>query len=197
MMEIIGKITISEVMLLFILFFVLPGMAFLVHKLRRYEVEFGPLPELKKKKKVKKEEPAPAPASKADAAQAPFSYRLATFLSPADKACLGALREALGGEVEVFPKVALWEVVEPSDGNTAVAERLHGKDFDFLVCDKKTGQPLTAVAYKPGKGRPAGPTDDLKKICAAADANVVFIEMAENYDAKTLKDALGIPELEI
>jgi hypothetical protein len=69
--------------------------------------------------------------------------------------------------------------------------------YDFLVCDKSTGKPLTAVMYKPGRGRPAGGVDELLKICKAAEANVVSIDMAEKYDAKSLKEALGIPELDL
>lgn len=195
MMEIIGQITISEVMLLFILIFVLPGMVFMLMRLRRYEKEFGFLPEKKKKKKTKKE--AAPPETAATPQTGAHQYRLATFLSPADKACLGAMREAMGSEVEVFPKVALWEVVEPVDPEPAAADKLRGLEFDFLICDRKTGQPLTAVAYKPGKGRPTGSVDDLKAICAAAGANIVFIDMAEKYDAKSLKAELGIPELEL
>lgn len=199
MMDILGQITIAESLLLFILLFVLPGLTFLIRKLRRYEKEFGQLPEEKKKKKKKEEPPPPEPAAPAkDAVPADvFPYRAKTFLSPADKACLAAMREAMGAEVEVFPKVALWETVESTDKNPGFGERLHGKDYDFLVCDKKTGQPLTGVMYAPAKGRPAGPIDDMKKICAAAGANLVFIDMAEEYDVKKMKDALGIPELDL
>lgn len=201
-MHIMGKITISEIMLLFILLFVLPGLAFLLHKLRRYEKEFGTLPERERKKKKKRGEPTPetaAPAA-APAASAPddkYPYKTRPFLNPSDRACLAAMREALGAEVEVFPKVALWETVESTEKEPAYRDRLSGLDFDFLVCDRKTCQPLTAVVYNPGKGKPAGPVDTLKKVCAAAGANMVCIDMAPEYDVKTLKEALGLPELEI
>ncbi len=51
--------------------------------------------------------------------------------------------------------------------------------------------------YKPGRGRPAGAVDELLKICKAAEASVVSIDMAEQYDVKSLKDALGIPDLDL
>lgn len=202
MMDILGKITFSEVLLLFVLLFVLPGMTYLVLRLRKYEALFGFLPDDKAKKKAKKSEPvtvesAAETESVPDVPNDVYPYRSKVFLSPADKACLGAMREALGEEVEVFPKVALWELVESTEKEAGYLQRLHGKDVDFLVCDRKTGRPLTAVAYNPGKGRPAGPVDELKKICDAAEANIVFIDMAEEYDVKSLKDALGIPELDI
>lgn len=202
MMEILGKTSISEVILLFNLIFLLPMMALMLLRLRKYETLFGQLPESDKKKKGKAEpEPtaAPTPAGGTDPDAVPddvFPYKTRAFLSPADRACLAALREALG-EVEVYPKVALWELVEATDKAPGYARRMHGKDFDFLVCDRRTGMPFTAVMYKPGKGRPAGAVDELQKICQAAGANVVLIDMAEEYDVKTLKDALGIPDLEI
>lgn len=206
MTDVISKISISEVILLFVLIFILPAMTMMLMRLRKYELLFGPLPEgpvSRKKGKAKKKEDAPVPESSelppaaTDAVDASvYPYRSRTFLGPADRACLAALREVLG-EVEVYPKVAAWETVESTDGNPGYAARLHGKAYDFLVCDARTGQPLTAVVYKPGKGRPAGPADELRKICDAAGANVVFIDMAEEYDAKTLKEALGLPDLDI
>lgn len=197
-MGILGQITISEVTLLFVLIFVLPGMAFLLWRLRKYENMYGQLPTDKKKKKPKEEKPQPAADSpKNTVPDDVFPYRSREFLSPPEKACLAGLREALGPEVEVFPKVALWETLESTDKNPGFQERLHGKDYDFLVCDKRTGKVLTAVMFKPGKGKPAGPVDEVKKISAAAGANVVFIEMREGYDAKELKAVLGIPELDL
>ncbi len=200
MMDILSQITLSEVMLLFVLLFVLPAMAYLLWRLRMYEKLFGELPAGAGRKAPPSPPPPAAAVLAGGAPDAPpdvFPYRTRVFLSPPEKACLAALREALGPEVEVFPKVALWETVEPTDRNPGFLERLKGKDYDFLVCDRKTGQPLTAVLFKPGKGRPAGPVDELKRICAAAKANLVFIDMAENYDARKLKEALGIPELDI
>lgn len=205
MMEILRQITLSEVMLLFNLIFIVPMLVLLVVRLRRYEALYGELP---KKGRRRKAAPAPPPEPEAGApAAAPaaanavpddvFPYDAGTFLTAAEKACLAALRGALGPEVDVFPKVAIWEYVKSTDDNPGYAARLHGKDFDYLVCDVKLGQPLTAVMFEPGKGRPAGPTDELKKICSAAGANLVFIERRDDYDAAYLKKALGIPDLDI
>ncbi|MCD7895966.1 MAG: DUF2726 domain-containing protein [Planctomycetaceae bacterium] len=200
MREIISQVTLSEVILLFILVFMLPMMALLILRLRKYETLFGDLPEEKKKgkKKRKKKDDIPEPAAAAPAVPADvFPYKAKPFMSQSDHKALAAMREAYGGDVEVFPKVALWETVETTDKTPGFAERLHDKCYDFLICDARTGQPLTAVMYNPGKGRPAGRIDDLKKICAAAGANVVFIDMADNYDAAGIKKALGIPELDL
>lgn len=196
MLDSIRQITIAEVMLLFVLLFVVPITATLLLRLRRYEAQFGQL-----KGKAKKAAPAAAaPAAKAAEDDVPknvYPYRSRPFLTAPEKDCLAALREALGDQVEVYPKVALWETVESSDANPGFARRLHDKDFDFLVCDFRTGQPLTAVMFKPAKGKPAGPIDEIKRICEAAGANVVFIDQAEDYDAAKLKAELGLPDLEL
>lgn len=200
MLEILAQTTLSEIMLLFVLLFILPATAYLLLRLRRYESRYGLLTNAKG---GKKKAPPPEPVPAAEAKLSPsvpadsFPYRSRLPLSAAELSCLAALRGALGPDVEVFPKVALWEVVEATEKDPGYFARLTGKACDFLVCDRKTGRPLTAVMFKPGKGRPAGPLDELGRICAAAQANVVFIDMAEEYDAGSLKKALGIPELDL
>lgn len=145
--------------MLFLLLFVLPMLALLVRRLRRYEMLYGVLKEEgRKKRKKKAEEPAvqeePQPVLPEDEPPPDNTYPYAsrTFLSPADKACLAALREAFGPDVDVFPKVAVWEVVEPTEKAIGYANRLRGLLFDYLICDAKTGQVLTGIAYNPGRG---------------------------------------------
>ncbi len=202
MMDAIRQISISEVMLLFILIFVLPLLTLMTLRLRKYEAAFGELPGAKKNggKAAPEAAPAAAPASAPAVEAVPdnvYPYKVKAFLSPSDHACLEAMREALGDEVDVFPKVALWELVESTDKAPGYLQRLHDKDYDFLVCDRRTGQPLTAVMYNAGKGRPAGRIDEIRKICKAASAHLVFIDQAAEYDADSLKKALGLPDLDI
>ena len=196
MTDAVRQITVAEVILLFVLLFVLPGMAFLVWKLREYErmlANGGQLAE-KKKKKERGETSPPIPKKISDNV---FPYQSRPLLLPPETACLAALREVLAADnVDVFAKTALWELVEPTDKDPGYAERLRGLDFDFLICDRATGRPLTAVMFNPGKGGSDDQAVLLRKICDAAGTHVVFIDRAENYDAKTLKESLGIPDLE-
>ncbi len=196
-MDILSQITISEVILLFNLCFVLPTLAFLLLRLRKYEKQFGYLPEEgKKKKKKKKEEEVQAPAPVASTINPElYPYREIPFLSPSDRACLAALLEALGEGVQVFPKVALWETMESTDKDPGYRERLNGRSYDFLVCDEATGQQLTGIMYRPVKGPAIAKSDEMKKICSASGAHLVFIDQAEEYDAATLKGEPGITEL--
>lgn len=206
MMEILSKITISEVILLFNLLFVLPTMTLLVLRLRKYEKNFGVLQAEAPKegggggrfrRKKKKVEDDASEEKKEEVPADVYPYRTRVFLSPAERTCLRVMREVLGKDVDVYPKVALWETVDPMDPTPANVNRLHGHDYDFLVCDQKTGQPLTAVMFKGVKGRPAGRAEELAKICEAAGASVIFIEMADDYNARKMKEALRIPELDL
>lgn len=200
MWDAITKAGIAEITLLFTLLFLCPMLFLLIRRLKRYEARFGyleggaPPPGPRKEKTPP---PAPAAAERPNAPDNVFPYESRQFLSQPERQCLEALRQALGDEVDVFPKVALWETVAPTEADPGYAERLCRLDFDYLVCDKKLGQPLTAVMFKPGKGKPAGPVDTLTKICAAAGANLVFIDVADEYDAGRLKEELGLPDLDI
>jgi hypothetical protein len=197
MLDAISQITISEVILLFVLLFVLPGMGYLVFNLRKYEKMAGRPPATEKKKKKKKDEPPPPPPAPKKVPDNVFPYRTRPLLSPPERACLIALREVMGADYDVFAKTALWERIEPTDQDPGYAERLRGLAFDFLICDRDTGEPLTAIMFNPGKGKPAGPADLLRKICEAAGVHAVFIDLAEQYDAKKLKEALGIPDIDL
>lgn len=200
MLDSIRQITIAEVMLLFVLLFVIPLTAALLVRLRRYEARFGRLAGREDRAAVPVSAPAAAPDAKPagdEASGNAYPYRERQFLTAPEKACLAALREALGDQVEVYPKVALWELVEPTEANPDFAQRLHGKDFDYLVCDAQTGQPLTAVMFKPARGRPAGPVDEIRRICGAAGANVVFLDQADDYDAAGLRAALDLPDIDL
>lgn len=200
MMDVLSQTSISEVVLLFVLVFIVPMMTLMLLRLRRYENLYGPPPGKGGSKKAGPEKaPEPEPAA-ADAApeeqEEAYDYQVRPFMSNPERACLDALREVLGPEVEVFPKVALWEYIEPEEKG-AVGTGLDGLAFDYLVCDRKTMQPLTAVMFNPGKGRPAGRIDETRRVCEAAGANLVFIDQAEEYDAAGLKQVLGIPDLDI
>ncbi|MDR1533689.1 MAG: DUF2726 domain-containing protein [Planctomycetota bacterium] len=192
MMDAIGKMTISEITLLFVLLFVLPGMAGLLFRLREYESRSG---DPRGSKKGKRREPPPPPPPADRVPDDVFPYRRRPFLSPPELACLAALREALAAdEVDVFPKVGLWELVEPTDKNPGYAARLSALDFDFLVCERQTSQPIVAILFTPARDRPAGPAGLREKICKAAGIDAVFIDLEEKYEVKRLKEVLGIAE---
>ncbi len=93
--------------------------------------------------------------------------------------------------------MALWQVVEATDANPGFHDRLTEKSLDYLVCDAATGKPFTAICLEPQKGAPRGPSEELAKICKAADLHLVYVPIAETYDAKQLKSLLGIPDIEL
>lgn len=200
MLDIFGQAGISEVILLFVLIFIIPTLAFLLIKLRRYEATYGVISlrgRKKKKKKEKKPEPPPPAKEKPSVPPDVFPYRTRVFLTPSEQAFLKALHDAVGGEVTVYAKVALWDLVESTDKNPGFTDRLFDKRVDFLVCDKSTGTPFTAVCFEPDKKAPKGPKEELDKICKAAGLYLVFLPEAEEYDARKLKTLLEIPEFDL
>lgn len=198
MLDIVRQAGISEVILLFVLVFVIPMTGYLLLRLRRYESQFGRLAAPEKKKKKKKEaEPAPEKSGKRSVPPDVFPYQAKVFIPPPERACLNALTEAIGGDIAVYVKVALWELVEATDKNPGYFDRLTGKSIDFLICDASTGKPFTAACFEPPRNAPRRPVEELEKICKAAGLHLVFLPVAEEYDAKTLKKTLEIPDLSL
>lgn len=198
MKDILGNMAISEVVLWFVLIFLLPMIVVILRRLRRYEDLYGLLgPKKKKKKKV--EEPPPAAPAAPAAPPVPanvFPYRARTFLDPSEAGCLKAVIGAMGEGVLVFAKTALADLAESTDANPGFADRLKGLSVDYLVVDQRTGKPFTAVQFEPEKGAPRGARDAVKGVCEAIGLHLVFIPRGE-YEAGDLKKLLGIPELDM
>lgn len=160
MVEIFGQAAISEIILLFVLVFIIPLLAFLLYRLRGYERQFGALASGRGKKKKKRESEAKAARPEKPAALPDiYPYKTKIFLTPPERACLEALSVAFGTEVKIYVKVALWELAESTDKNPGFHDRLIDKRVDFLICDAATDKPFTAVCFEPGKGVPRGPRD--------------------------------------
>ncbi|MDR1613789.1 MAG: DUF2726 domain-containing protein [Planctomycetota bacterium] len=199
MSDIVGGMSIAETVLWFVLIFILPMIAIILNRLRRYEELYGLLGPKRKKAKGP---PKPAPAAPAVSA-APavpgdvFPYRAAVFLDPSEIDCLGAIGAAMGEGVLVFAKTALSALAESTDANPGYAERLKGLAVDYLVVDAKTGKPFTAIRFEPEKGAPSGARDAVRGVCAAMGLHLVSIPRKGGYDAKELRKLLGIPELDI
>lgn len=99
MLEIIANAGIAEVILLFILVFIIPMTGYLVLRLRRYENEYGRLAAPSRKKKKKKEKPQPVAKAAPEKPSVPadvFPYGQKTFLTPPELALLQAIAEAVG-----------------------------------------------------------------------------------------------------
>lgn len=198
MWELLGQTGISEAILLFILIFIIPLLGYLLLKLRRYENQYGVI-YLRGKKKKKKKKPEPPPKEmKPEKPSVPpdvFPYETKPFINPSEQMLLDALYEAIGGDIMIYTKVALSGLVQSTDSNPGFHDRLADKYVDFLICDKQTGNPFTAVCLEPGKKAPKGPTEELAKICQAANLHLVFLPQADSYDTAKVKKLLDIPDL--
>ena len=200
MVEVIGKAAISELILLFVLLFVIPLLVFLLRRLRAYENQYGPLLKKRGKGKKKKEKIEKEKAPEADQPEEVpdvYPYRMKSFITPPERACLEALSTAFGPDVKIHVKVALWGLVESTDKEPGYHARLTGKYIDFLLCDAATDKAFTAVCFEPGKGKIRKAYDELESICQAAGLHLAFLPMADDYDADELKNLLDIRDIDL
>jgi len=177
--------TIAEIILLFILLFIIPFVFLILRenrKLNQY-LRSGLPPEPPK--------PAPPPPPAA------FLYQRRALLSEAEISFRDTAQTLMGQDTLLLPKVSLSALAEPDGSHPVHAERLAGKTADFLVCDRPTGHPTAAIFFQPapGSATPRGYLEEAEKICKAADISFVRVPSRNSYDAETVRKALGLPEL--
>lgn len=80
-----------------------------------------------------------------------FPYqKIDTLFSPAERSFLGVLNQAIGKQVQIFGKVRVADVITPQKGRSRsdwqkAFNKISGKHFDFLVCNKKDLSVLCAI----------------------------------------------------
>ena len=192
------KMGIAEIILLFILLFLIPVVFLLLREMRRLEqrLQGGLPPEPKTSSATRAFLETAIPPPKADSPPPPaaFLYQRRALLSAAEISFRDAAQALMGQDTLLLPKVSLSALVESADSHPAHAERLAGKTVDFLVCDRPTGHPTAAVFFQ-GAAVPRGTLDEAEKICKAANVSFVRLPFKDSYDAETIRKALGLPEL--
>jgi hypothetical protein len=84
-------------------------------------------------------------------AQESFPYQKSEALfTPAERSFLGVLHQAVGNNAAIYGKVRVADVVEPKTGLNRSARqsafnRISGKHFDFLLCDKEKLSVICAI----------------------------------------------------
>jgi len=76
--------------------------------------------------------------------------KIETLFSPAERSFMGVLNQAIGEQVQIFGKVRVADVIAPKKGMNRsewqkAFNKISGKHFDFLVCDKKDLSVLFAI----------------------------------------------------
>ena len=88
---------------------------------------------------------------KKGAQQTEYPYRkLDVLFSPAERSFLGVLDQAVGENAQIFGKVRVADVIAPKKGISPsdwqkAFNKISGKHFDFLLCNKKDLSVLCAI----------------------------------------------------
>jgi len=122
------------------------------------------------------------------------------LLSPAERSLLDALRQAVGAEYEVFPKVQLAEVLAvrrkgvTRKQRAAAADEVARRRAGFVVCDAASQAVLAVVETEEPRRRRAsrhGPAPFLDAALAAAHIPLVRVPLQESYAADELRDRVN------
>ena len=124
-------------------------------------------------------------------------YRAVDFLlSPGETELLAALRQALGGEFEVYPKVRLADLIDVRKGLTRKQRaealmRIASRPVGFVVCDRATNAIRGVVDLDPGGPRGTGrrrKVPFLDAALAAAHIPLVRVPAQSAYAPAELRD---------
>jgi|MudIll2142460700_1097286.scaffolds.fasta_scaffold102545_2 hypothetical protein len=128
---------------------------------------------------------------------AAYPYRgVGVLLSTAEGELLAALRQALGSDYEVYPKVRLADVIDVRKGltrkqRTEALEHIAGRHVGFVVCDRETQAIRGVIELDAGGGRRAGrhaPLPFLDAALAAAHVPLLRVPVQATYATAELRD---------
>jgi len=129
-----------------------------------------------------------------------YPYRkLDVLFSPAERSFLGALNKAIGNDAQIFGKVRVADVIAPNNGMSRsdrqkAFNKISGKHFDFLLCDKSDLSVLCAVELndsshnsKKRKERDAF----LEGVCQSAKVPLVQITARSTYNINEIRQSVA------
>lgn len=127
----------------------------------------------------------------------PYQRAKALF-SPAERAFLDVLEHAAGPECRIFGKVRVADVATVAPGLTpsarqAALNRIAGKHFDYIVCQRDNLAILCAIelndsSHASAKARARDAF--LADVCRVIGLPLVPVKARSSYDANTLRDQL-------
>jgi len=126
-----------------------------------------------------------------------YQKRGALF-SPDDRVFYRALKQAVGGEYEIFGKIRVTDLVQPkkvvaSDVSRAGLAAIVGQHFDFVLCDVNT-LAVTCVIQLHDKTNPAQQPeykdDALKPVCDSVGLPLLRFPIKAEYSADEIRDKL-------
>lgn len=124
--------------------------------------------------------------------------KVEALFSPAERSFLGVLHQAVGNNAAIFGKVRVADVVEPKTGLGRSAwkkafNKISGKHFDFLLCDKEDLSVACAIELDDGSHnskRRQERDEFLKKVCEAARIPLIQVPAKSGYVIDKVRDLL-------
>ncbi|BBB33204.1 conserved hypothetical protein [Thermotomaculum hydrothermale] len=128
----------------------------------------------------------------------PYRKKKSVF-TPAERSFYGVLKGVLEGHADIFAKIRVADILTPlsrldkSEWQKAF-NRISGKHFDFVICDKNTLEVLCVIELndKSHKSAKRMERDDfLRKACESAGIPLLEINVREGYSPNEIRDILS------
>jgi hypothetical protein len=128
----------------------------------------------------------------------PYQKSIALF-SPAERSFFGVLHQAVDGKAAIFGKVRVADVVEPRtdlrrSARRSAFNRISGKHFDFLLCDKEKLSVICAIELDDGshQSKRRHQRDEfLKGVCEAGYVPLVQVPVRSGYVIDEVKELIA------
>lgn len=133
----------------------------------------------------------------AGAPEGPLPYQpVAEVLTPAERSFYRCLQQAVGDDLDVFPKMRLadiFRVTAPKGQYVKYFNMISAKHADFLLCDARTGCPrliveLDDASHKQRRRRERDAF--LDRLCADAGLPILHQPAQMAYDTKDLRQSI-------
>ena len=129
-----------------------------------------------------------------------YPYRkLDVLFSPAERSFLGVLNQTVGKNTQIFGKVRVADVIAPKKGMSRSDwqksfNKISGKHFDFLLCNKSDLSVLCAVELNDSSHNSKKRKDRdafLEGACQAANVPLIQITARSTYNINEIRQSLA------
>ena len=128
----------------------------------------------------------------------PYVKRKSIF-TPAERSFYGVLKDVIKDNAEIFAKIRVADIIAPSkqfdrSNRQKAFNKISGKHFDFVICDKKTLSVLCVIELNDSSHNSAKRIERdefLKEVCRSADIPLLFWKARGGYFPMELKQVLS------
>ncbi len=132
--------------------------------------------------------------------QAKYSYdKIGNLFTAAERSLFGILKQVAGGDIEVFGKVRVADVIAPQKGSTKTYwqqafNKISNKHFDFVLCNKTDITVICAIELNDSThkltSRSARDTF-LSNACHSANLPLIQIPAKKSYNVSEIHGLLS------